>query len=309
VFPLFLDLPLLTGAEIAHAPHACVTATPWPGPVAVWSALSDDGYALNRVLEQPAGVGITETALAASAPGRWDRGAALRLRIESGSLSSATEAAVLSGANVAAIGNGSAGHWEVFQFASAVLVAPKTYEITLRLRGQAGTDGLQPEVWPAGSTFVLLNQALQQLDLPLSARGLDRFYRVGAADRGYDAGSTVLRVEAFDGIGLRPYPVAHMRAKRHPNGDLAIDWIRRTRLDGDSWQSIEVPLGEANESYQVQVWNGTGLLRQVTTGAANWAYTQAQQSADSASGAVTITVAQLSQSFGAGPARHLSVVL
>lgn len=309
VYPLFLDLPLLTGAEVEHAPHACATVSPWPGPVAVWSALSDDGYALNKLLGQPAVIGITETVLYASPPGRWDRGAALQVRIESGALSSALESAVLSGANVAAIGDGSAVNWEVFQFATATLVAPKTYKITMRLRGQAGTDGVQPNSWPVGSTFVLITPALQQIDLPPSARGLDRHYRFGPADRGYDSAATVLRVEAFDGIGLRPYPVAHLTAQAQTNGDLHLGWTRRTRVDGDSWQSLEVPLAETTEAYAVRVQSGGTMLRDVSVAAPNWTYTAAQQLADAASGTITVTVAQVSQRFGAGPFRSLDVTL
>jgi hypothetical protein len=277
--------------------------------VAVWSALSDDGYALNKLLGQPAVIGITETVLYASPPGRWDRGAALQVRIESGALSSALESAVLSGANVAAIGDGGAANWEVFQFATATLVAPKTYKITMRLRGQAGTDGVQPNSWPVGSTFVLITPALQQIDLPLSARGLDRHYRFGPADRGYDSAATVLRVEAFDGIGLRPYPVAHLTAQVQTNGDLHLGWTRRTRVDGDSWQSLEVPLAETTEAYAVRVQSGGTMLRDVSVAAPNWTYTAAQQLADAASGTITVTVAQVSQRFGAGPFRSLDVTL
>ena len=305
VYPLFLDLPMLTGSEVEHAPHACAAANPWPGPVAVWSAPSDNGYTLNKTLGQPAVIGVTETELLASRTGRWDRGAALRVRIEAGAISSASELAVMSGANVAAIGDGSAANWEVFQFATATLVAPKTYDITLRLRGQAGSDGVVPAAWPVGSTFVLINAALQQIDLPLSARGLSRYYRIGPAAKGYDNPATVLRIHAFDGIGLRPYPVAHLAVSGPTGGDLAIRWIRRTRTDGDSWQSPEVPLGEAAESYTVRVLQGTVIRREVTVVSPSWTYTSVQQTTDALSGSITIVVAQNSERFGAGPFRSV----
>jgi hypothetical protein len=63
VYPVFMDLPLLTGAEVPHAPHVAVAAAPWPGDVAVWMSPSEDGFVLNRRLEQPAVVGVTETAM------------------------------------------------------------------------------------------------------------------------------------------------------------------------------------------------------------------------------------------------------
>jgi hypothetical protein len=115
-------------------------------------------------------------------------------------------------------------------------------------------------------------------------------------------------VESFDGIGLRPYPVAHLRATR-ANADLHLNWIRRTRIDGDSWQSVEVPLGEDSEAYVVRVLQGATLLRETTTTSASWIYSAAQQSADSVSGPITLSVAQLSQRFGVGPVRSIDVTL
>ena len=121
VFPMFLDLPLLTGDEVPHAPHVAVTADPWPGSVAVWSAPADAGYALNRLVAAPAVIGLTETSLAAAPAGLWDRGPALRVKIVGGTLSSSDELAVLNGANVLAIGDGSSARWEIVQFSEAVL--------------------------------------------------------------------------------------------------------------------------------------------------------------------------------------------
>ena len=152
VFSLFLDLPLLRGDEDPVSPHVAATSQPWPGAVAVWSAVEDAGYALDTVLNAPATLGLTETPLAPARPGLWDRGAPLRVRLSAGALSSATDVAVLAGANAVAIGDGSPDRWEVFQFANATLVGPRTYEIARRLRGQAGTDSAAPRSWPAGAT-------------------------------------------------------------------------------------------------------------------------------------------------------------
>ncbi|MDZ4393021.1 baseplate multidomain protein megatron [Cypionkella sp.] len=301
VYPLFLDLPLLKGTEIEYAPHVCVAAAPWPGDVAVWSSIADDSYSLNTTLTQSAIIGVTETALNAAKTGLWDRGPSLRVRIEHGALSSVSDLSVLSGANVAAIGDGSPENWEVFQFANAVLVAPNTYDISLRLRGQAGSDGLMPPTWPEGSTFVLLNEAVQQISLPLSARGLPRFYRFGPADRGYENNASVLCIESFNGTGLRPYPVSHLQAVRQTSGTLDLQWLRRTRIDGDSWQSLEVPLGEDTEQYTLRISQGATLLREATTTAPGFSYTSTMQTADGASGTVTIAVAQVSQRYGNGP--------
>lgn len=306
VLPVFLDLPLLTGAEVAHAPHLAIGADPWPGSVAVWSAIDDAGYELSRLVSAPGVVGVTETPLTAAPVGVWDRGAPLRIRLTDGELSSAGVDAVLNGANAMAIGDGSSSNWEVFQFADAVLVAPETYEVSTRLRGQLGTDGIMPPVWPAGSTVVLIDLSLTQIDLPMSARGLARHYRIGPTARGYDDPNVTLVVAAFDGIGLRPYPVSHLRATPDMAGTLNVRWIRRTRIDGDSWQSLEVPLGEEVEAYQVRILQGATIRAEYPVTGPTFAYTPAMRAADGVIGAYEVAVAQLSMQFGPGPFRAIA---
>ena len=307
VLPIFLDLPLLTGTEVPHAPHIAVAASPWPGSVAVWSSAEDAGYELNRLIAAPAVTGVTEGPLAAASPGLWDRGVPLRVKLSGGTLSSATALAVLNGGNAMAIGDGSSGNWEVIQFATAQLVAPDTYELSMRLRGQQGTDGVMPAVWPVGSTVVLLDLALTQIDLALSARGLARYYRIGGTARGYDDPNVTLRVEAFDGIGLRPYPVAHLRAVT-ATGDVLVGWKRRTRIEGDGWQVVEVPLGEDVESYVVRIVQGGTIKAEYASTTPQFSYLAAMRVSDGVTSPYTIQVAQVSTRFGPGPFRGIGVV-
>lgn len=307
VVPVFLDLPLLTGDEVPHAPHVAVAAQPWPGSVAVWSSAEDAGYEINRLIAAPGVIGVTETPLTLHRPGIWDNGPPLRVKLSGGELTSVGELPILNGANAMAIGDGSGGNWEVFQFATAQLVAPDTYELSRRLRGQLGTDGIMPSVWPAGSTVVLLDLALTQIDLAQSARGLARYYRVGVASRGYDDVNVALRVEAFDGIGLRPYPVAHLRYKMVA-GDAQCEWKRRTRIDGDSWLSSEVPLAEDSEAYRVRVIQGSAIVTEYAVSQASFTYTAAMRALDGVTGSFQLGVAQVSQSFGPGPFRQIDVV-
>jgi hypothetical protein len=244
VMPVFLDLPLLTGAEAPHAPWIAVASEPWPGPVNVYRASADAGYGLLQTVESASVIGLTRNDLPAAVPGLVDRGPPLEVALVSGTLASAEFERVLNGANAAAIGDPASGIWEVFQFVEADLVAPGVYALGGRLRGQAGTDGVMPAVWPAGSTVVLLDGRPDQLDIPAADRGLERHYRVGPAAVGYDHPSYSHSVLAFAGAGLRPYAPAHLRAEKAADGSWTFGWIRRTRVDGDSWESFEVPLGE-----------------------------------------------------------------
>jgi hypothetical protein len=82
---------------------------------------------------------------------------------------------------------------------------------------------------------------------------------------------------------------------------VVLNWIRRTRIDGDSWLGLDVPLGEESELYQIEVWHGATLLRQEFASTPAWAYTPAMQTADGATSGVTLAVAQVSTRFGPGP--------
>ncbi|WP_299131408.1 glycoside hydrolase/phage tail family protein [uncultured Amaricoccus sp.] len=299
VYAEFLDLPLLTGDEVPHAPHVAVFKYPWAGSVAVFSAGDNYGYAPNRTFSRPAILGETLDALPAGVPGRWMR-ATVRVRIRYGALESRSAASVLNGANVAALRDGSSSDWEVFQFTKAELVAPQVYKLSGLLRGQAGTDGQIPVEWPAGTDFVLIDRALAQIDLPASARGIERHYRIGPTSKSYDDASFVHRVLAFDGVGLRPYRPTHLRAVRSPSGDISVSWTRRTRIDGDNWQGVDVPLGEDSERYHVRIFTRAAVLREYFVEAPNLTYSKAAQEADDFGSVAIFEVAQVSGRFGPG---------
>ncbi|WP_037309876.1 baseplate multidomain protein megatron [Ruegeria halocynthiae] len=304
--PVFLDLPLITGSERPHAPYLAVSANPWPGSVAVYSSASDEDYALQEVVSGQAVIGFTETPLFRAGAGVWDEGGALRVNLVDGLLESRPRQALLNGANLAAIGDGTPGTWEMFQFADANLQEPGIYALSSRLRGQLGTDANMPDVWPEGSMFVLLDQRVFQTGLLRSERRVAKHYRIGPAARGYDDPSFVHLVQAFDGNGLRPYAPVHLRAVASTTGD-TLSWVRRTRLDGDDWSGLDVPLGEESESYLVQIRSNSGPVREVVVTEPSWTYPTAMKLSDGVSGPYEVQVAQVSGSYGPGLFARLTV--
>jgi hypothetical protein len=257
---IFLDLPLLTGSEAPHAPHVACAAVPWPGAVAIQSSPVDAGYRLNRLVERPALVGVTQSELPAGRVAVWDHGPALLVRLPFGSLSTVSTTELFAGANAAAIGDGSPDGWEIIQFRDAELVGPNLWALRSRLRGLRGTEGTIPAAWPAGSVVVFLDGGLVQVELPPEARGSDRHYRIGPARRPVDHDSYVYRKVAVEGIGLRPFAPVHLRLAAGPNGAEA-RWVRRTRVEGDAWQG-EVPLGEQREAYLLRVHQGGAVVHE-----------------------------------------------
>ena len=300
VLPLFLDLPLLTGDEEPYAPHLAVSAAPWPGSAAVYSSVSDDNYALNGLVSAPSAIGQTESELGFAPPGLWDGANALQVKMISGALDSVSAGGVLNGGNLAAIGDGTPGHWEIFQFQTADLIAPDTYLLTRLLRGQAGSDGIVPTMWPVQSWFVLLDGAPEQIAMTSNLRRIAQHFRIGPAQRSLDDPSYQYRVEAFDGIGLRPYAPCHLRVTPQASGDHDIRWVRRTRIDGDSWDGPDVPLGEETEQYFVRVIAAGNRVREEMVGVPEWQYSAAERALDGVAGAYSIEVTQISARFGEG---------
>ena len=303
---LLMDLPLITGEEAPVGPWFAATADPWPTKAALYSSEAGQSYGLDLVQNGPATVGVTETALPAATAGVVDYGPALRLRLVSGALSSTTPESLLAGANRALIGDGGTENWEVFQFEEAELVAPDTYLLRRRLRGQAGTDGIMPEEWPVGSVFVLLENTPQQIALPASMRDVSRHYRFGPAAKALDHPSYTHLEMAVRGAGLRPYRPCHLGITAN-GSDIDLSWIRRTRLDGDSWSALEVPLGEESERYLVRIIEGGSVLREETTSAPAFIYAAADQALDGWAGGGIAEVAQISASYGAGPFARIAL--
>ncbi|MBU2960144.1 glycoside hydrolase/phage tail family protein [Citreicella sp. C3M06] len=304
VMPLFMDLPLITGEEVPHAPYLALSSEPWPGSIALYEAATDEDYALNSVLGGRAIIGATEMALPRAPSGQIDHQAPLRVRLFSGALQSISMARLLAGGNVMAIGDGSPGNWEIFQYRDAELVGTDTWELSTRLRGQLGTDGIMPDSWPEGSYVVALNGVPEQIDLPAALLRIARHYRIGPARRGYDDPTYVHREIAFDGNGLRPYSPCHLRAAQ-TEGMVSLSWIRRTRIDGDSWDLADVPLGEDSESYIVRLIQGDTVLHRAAVSSAAWSFDPASIGL---SGGYEVQVAQVSARFGPGPFAKLALL-
>ena len=304
----FLDLPLLQSSQTDLGPHLAATSSPWPGGVAAYKSASDDGYVLNTVLETPTQFGKTETVLGAPCIGRWDNGMGLVVKVSQGALQSRSELDVLNGANVAAIGNGTSAGWELFQYSNAELLGDGTYRLTGLLRGQLGTDADVLSAWPIGSEVVFLNAQTTQIGLTDADRGLERYYRVGPVNALVSDASYQTQTETFDMIALRPLSPVHGHAKVE-SGVLSVSWIRRTRIDGDSWLGLDVPLGETSEQYEVVVRKDGSEVRRETVSTQNWAYAAAAQAVDGVSGDIEVAITQLSERYGAGPSLSIPASL
>jgi hypothetical protein len=105
--------------------------------------------------------------------------------------------------------------------------------------------------------------------------------------------------------GLKCLAPVHVRAARDGgSGDVTFPWITQTRIGGDPWEPVEVPLGETSEAYAVAIFDGAALVRTLSAGSPLAVYTAAEQTADFGSlpADIAVAISQVSPTEGAGVA-------
>jgi hypothetical protein len=212
---------------------------------------------------------------------------------------------VVVGANATALRT-SSGAWEVLQFERADIIDDLTYDISGLLRGQLGTEHLIATLTPPGARVVLLSPALVKVGVGLDGIGLAYTWRIGPADR--DIGHSDYRELTFSarGRGLVPFAPVHLRGRRDSNG-LDVQWTRRTRIGGDGWDLVDVPLGEQSESYEIEFGDGVAVRRSMRSVAPSVTHSRAQMTSDFGTmpETVTVSVRQVSAVAGRGSAATL----
>ncbi|MCB1491912.1 MAG: glycoside hydrolase/phage tail family protein [Rhodobiaceae bacterium] len=309
----FLDLPLLTATAEDTTLYAAAHAIPWEEGIAVYRSPADAGYALETVIGSPAIIGETLTALAAGPLGVWDNANSVDVSISSGILSSLDNLLVLSGENALAIET--ADGWEILQFATADLLATRTYRLSRLLRGQLGTDRVLGAAVPAGARIVLLDVDVAALALSADKVGVPAYWKIGLAGRAFDDASYQTLQHTPAGEGRRPFSPVHARAVRDPaTGDIALTWIRRTRIDGDSWEQAEVPLGEESEAYALTIRDAGSVVLETSVTSPAFDFNTASQT--TAFGAplspgdpLDVEISQVSATFGAGASLRTTLLV
>jgi hypothetical protein len=296
-----MDLPLLSEADAGDATSFYMAAcslggAPFRG-VSLFRPTADGlDYTVSGVADVASVIGDTVTTLAPGPAHVWDNGNTVEVQLAFGSLESLPDARILDGANGALI-NG-----EIIQFANAVLIGPGRYRLSRLLRGRLGTEHRIGN-HAIGSRFVLLDPGrLERPTFSASSIGLAIAWRFAPAPQGPTGDQSGQISFTNGGEALKPWSPAHVRGVRTGAGDLSISWVRRTRYGG-WWRDLtDVPLNEETERYEVDVMNGSTVLRTLPVSAPAAIYTAAQQVADfgSAQASVTVRVVQLSTAIGRG---------
>lgn len=276
----FLDLPMAPGGETPERGlRIAAWAKPWRSQ-AIHVSPEATGFVRRATAARAATVGALVEPLVPGLEGRVLRGAVLVVRLSDGALSSVSRARLLNGANAAAV-RSQTGAWEILQFESAEEIAASVWRLAGLLRGQSGTGDCAAAGAAAGAAFVLLDDAVVSAGLAASEIGLLLNWRVGPSGHDLSAAQCVEQ-EIAGGVRARmPLSPVHIRATRSAVVDWAISWIRRGRIEADSWDGADIPLGEREESYRIDIGPPGGpVLRSATAAGTDWTYAAADLAAD-----------------------------
>lgn len=167
-------------------------------------------------------------------------------------LAGADPVALAAGANTAMLGD------ELFQFGVAEQIGAMRWRLSLLLRGRRGTE------WAIGSQqvgdrFALLDAGTAlSIDLPIATLGgALRILATGPGDSAGPASATLV----LTGASIVPPSPVLLRSYEVGDGQIALQWVRRSR-NGWQWiDGVDARLGEEREAYRVTL----DTTRNITT--------------------------------------------
>ncbi len=237
----------------------------------------------------PSGItGYLTAPLYAGPEAVWDYDNVISVQLNTGSLSSATEADVLNGANMIAI-ESAASTWEILQYQDATPLGGNEYALSRLLRAHIGTESNMGNPAPEGARFLYIGQA---------------------------NASAYIYIHNDLGIGELPFSPVDISAYLDYT-DLVISWTRRAktpRIDQDDYDPlIGDPLGELYEEYEIDILDANDdvvrTIYGINTTTTTYGYFAQVEDFGLPQSSYTIRVYQISPEWGRGSYREATIVL
>ncbi|WP_375331238.1 glycoside hydrolase TIM-barrel-like domain-containing protein [Candidatus Tisiphia endosymbiont of Oplodontha viridula] len=276
----------------------------WQG-TAIYNS-RDDGYdyKLLATTTVPSVMGVVTNQLSFGYTVIFDCHNEIIVQLLYGSLSSVSELALLNGSNAALIGD------ELVQFQNAELIGDHKYKLTKLLRGRQGTEWAINKHQVADK-FVLLNSAVMAVNLNHHLIGRKLLYKPVSVGNSFGETNTI--ESRFMARNLKPLAPVHTKSEKDKQGNIIISWIRRSRIDSDWRDYVDVPLGEEFEKYQVDIKSGNNVIRTLEASSPNVIYSKQAQTADFAYASeipvnLNASIYQLSSQIGRGYGTTLTLL-
>lgn len=308
---VLMDLPAINDADDDPGFYAVaygdMSGNAWNSAVIYKS--SDAGVTFNQMATLAGSPPIAQLTadLPAGITTTWDDENIVFVQAIKGEFDSRTDDAVLGGANTVAVG--ADGRWEVLQFGVAEFhedTAGDFYQLSHLLRGRRGTEH-NVGTGTTGDKVVGLTMG-NLYRLPLQASELNKAIVYKAVSAGLLFATGIDQTFTGHGVALKPFSPVYA-AGEFSGSDFVISWIRRDRLSQVLNVSVDLPNSDVPEAYDVDVFDGTAVVRTLHSSTPTVTYLAADITADFGSAPTSFTVAiyQLSPSIGRGYAEEVTL--
>lgn len=295
---VLMDIPMiLDSTDIPGFVGAMYGAGSWPGGVLFRSIDSGQTYTGIQAFTGQATIGEALNVLGSDDGLIIDRSSELTIQPLAGTFDAITEEQMLTGQHYCAYGVD--GRWEIIRYADSVLNGDGTRTLSTLIRGYRGTEwatGLHE----IGDYVVLLDDPDNAfIGSDLSQIAIERLCKPVTV--GQDLASAESFEFTYQGVNLQPLsPVL-------PQGEIVsddwlIEWTPRTRYSSNYWYTGTQPQNESVMAWEVDVLDGSSVVRTLSSSTPTVTYTEAQQIEDfgSAQSTLTIVIYQVSQRVGRG---------
>lgn len=219
-------------------------------PVSLYG-IEGSAYKHMSVVMQEATIGYAFDALPNSHSEIFDYNSKIKVSLISGELSSITDDEMLNGDNTAMIGD------EIVQFKNAELIQENQYILSGFLRGRRATEKFVSS-HKEGERFILLNEAINEVEIPHRYLGSTLQYKISADLENLD--EININEFLFEGSSLKPISPVHVYHKQMSEEFTEIYWTRRSRIKGELRNYGDVPLCEEKELYEIEIYHGQTII-------------------------------------------------
>ena len=215
-------------------------------------------------------------------------------------MSSTGDDAALSGASAIAL-QGEDGQWEVIAFAHAELIEPSTWRLSKLLRGLGASEVRAARSLAAGARAVILDQSPLTLSSDPDDVGKHFFWRVVASGLDYMHPTALAFDSTIGAEALMPLSPVHGKARRSADG-ITIHFMRRGRIRADSWVSPDIPMDQSQEAYEIEILDGSRVVRTLSTTVTSALYPSNEELIDFSSrrSRLNIRIYQIGDGVGRG---------
>lgn len=256
--------------------------SPWPG-ARLFKSTDDATYTTSVDFIASAVIGTATNALGDFTGGFvWDEASTVDVVIPEGAtaLASSTRTAMQADASINCAFLRSGAGWEALRYRDATLVATRTYRLHGFLRGLNGTEEFI-DGHASNDRFVKVDtSSTRRVPMETTEVGATRYFR--AVTAGALLSSAVTNTHVHGAVGRKPWRPSNMRAERDTSGNATITFDRRSRLSvryGGTGGSY-VPPADIGETYELDIYDGSVIVRTLTSATPSFAYSAANQTTD-----------------------------